>query len=146
MKTQYFSALYLLAATPSLALGQSHPDKEAAASSYHDRVERLRTRNILEAMEVVCRNVDCTNREDGDCNNVGCNICAYDYYCTTLDDSIVLPKPEEMVIIAGASDITGLPVVLTNFLEAGQLRNQWAKHICKEITKVRSDQDFEAGL
>ncbi|KAH7088381.1 hypothetical protein FB567DRAFT_441659 [Paraphoma chrysanthemicola] len=83
---------------------------------------------------------------DADCHNVGCNVCAYDYYCTTVDDKNVLPKPEEMLIIAGASDITGLPAVLTNFLEAGQLRNQWAKHICKEITKVPSDQEFEAGV
>ncbi|KAF1956340.1 hypothetical protein CC80DRAFT_446192 [Byssothecium circinans] len=50
-----------------------------------------------------------------------------------------------MVIIAGASDLKDKPPILTNFLEPGQLKDSWIDRICKEITKVPSNQDTDAG-
>jgi hypothetical protein len=59
-------------------------------------------------------------------------------------DNAVLPTVDQMVINAGATDIKDKPAVLTNFLEAGQFKSGWVDSICKEITKIPSDQDKEA--
>jgi hypothetical protein len=59
-------------------------------------------------------------------------------------DNAVLPTVDQMVINAGATDIKDKSAVLTNFLEAGQFKSGWVDSICKEITKIPSDQDKEA--
>lgn len=144
MKAAFLIAqLTLIAIFPNLSEQLSLDDK-AASQYYRERAERRHVRDILAARQD-CGTVDCMEGGDGDCSDAGCNVCSHTYYCTGPDDRHRLPTVEEMVVIAGSSDIKDKPAVLTNFLEADHLKNKWADHICKQITSVPSDQDIEAG-
>lgn len=144
MKSSYLAALVLLATTSSLAQESRPSDQEAAARYYNGRVERLRTRSILEA-RAQCSDIDCMEGGDAVCADAGCLLCGANYYCVSQDSSATLPTVDQMVVLAGASEIKDKSAVLTNFLEAGQFKDHWAASICNEITKIASDQDTDAG-
>lgn len=131
----------LLAASPALAFSQTLDDRKAAAMG------RLRTRQILEGRNYNCTTVDCHNNGEADCwaADPTCVVCSHTYYCANLP-SLKLPTVDEMVIDAGGFDVKGKPMILTNFMEGSQLKDQWAPVICPDITNVRSDQDEEAGI
>lgn len=138
MKHTYITTLLLLATTSSLAWEQQENDNKAAEKFYKDRIH---TRSVLEAREE-CHTINCMEGGDDECHDSGCLLCGADYYCVDYSE---LPTADQMVVTAGASDIKDKPAVLTNFLEAGQFTSGWVDSICKEITKIPSDQDTEAG-
>jgi hypothetical protein len=140
MRHTTITTLFLLVATSSLSLGQHDSDREVAANPRGDYIARIRTRSALEA-RAVCHEIDCMLDGDGACNDGGCELCGANYYCVDFSE---FPTLEQMVVTAGATDIKDKPAVLTNFLEAGQFKSGWVDSICKEITKIPSDQDKEA--
>ncbi|KAH5246875.1 hypothetical protein HBI71_178990 [Parastagonospora nodorum] len=143
MRHTCFTTLLLLATGSSLAWEPTADDKEAAAKYHEDRAERLRARSLLEARQD-CSRIDCMEGGDAACGDAGCTVCGADYYCVGHDDW-KHPPLEKMVVTAGAKDIPGKRAILTNFLEPGQFKDHWAADICKEITKIPSDQDTNAG-
>ncbi|KAF2686075.1 hypothetical protein K458DRAFT_299134 [Lentithecium fluviatile CBS 122367] len=104
---------------------------------------------MLETRAVDCRTINCHDNGDADCFDESpdneCPVCAWDYYCAGPSNRGV-PSLDQMVIIAGAEDVKGREIVLTNFMEGDQMRNEWASIICPNITAVKSDQDTEAGI
>ena len=144
MKHTYITTLLLLATASSLAWETSKSDEEAATKYHQDRTNRLRTRSLLEA-RAVCSTINCMDGGDALCVDEGCEVCGASYYCVGQDDIATLPPLDQMVVLASASDIKDKRAILDNFLEAGQFKDGWVDSICKEITKIPSDQDTDAG-
>ncbi|KAF2500907.1 hypothetical protein BU16DRAFT_569229 [Lophium mytilinum] len=122
MKTSFGNTiLAVLVLGHSFGSARFADDEETATNYSIARLERLRTRGLLEARQ--------------SCSDIKC-----------IGDTPV----SQMVVMEEASEVPRherpeTRAVLTNFLEKDQLEDQWLDPICKQITDVDSHQEIEAG-